>query len=61
MKKETQIEITNTVNVWQVGMVHGNAFEFRQDIYFSIANRRFKVDVLGLRHFDFLSNPIIYN
>lgn len=61
MKKETQIEITNTVNVWQVGMVVGNAFEFRQDIYFSITNRNFKIDVLGLCHFDFLSTPIIYN
>ena len=59
--KTTEIEITDEVNVWQVIAVDGNAFEFRQDIYFSIGKRNFKIDVLGLRHFDFLSNPIIYN
>lgn len=55
------VRITNEINVWQVAMISGNGFEFRQDVFFSVGKRNFKCDYYGLRHFDFLSNPIIYN
>ena len=59
------LKITSTVNVWQVVAVDGNAVEFRQDIEFTVQtpvkNRRFRTDVYGIRHFDFLEFPIFYN
>lgn len=62
---ETNLEITSTVNVWQVVVADGNAVEFRQDIEFtvqtSVEYRRFRTDVYGIRHFDFLEFPIFYN
>lgn len=53
--------ITNIVNVWSIALEKGNGYEFRQDVYFTFGNKRWVVDYIGIRHFDFLKHSINYN